>query len=113
MAWTQLVSNSIMTAVGPNASHRDARDVPAMSASHPITTELVRHKKPALRARKRHLHAANRRLHSITSSAPTSNLSDTVSPSVLAVLRLITSSNLIGSWTGRSAGFAPFRTLST
>src|SRR6266567_3645220 len=33
-----------------NASHRHARDVPAMSASHPITTELVRHNEPALRA---------------------------------------------------------------
>jgi hypothetical protein len=27
-----------------------ARDVPAMSASHPITTDLVRHNEPALRA---------------------------------------------------------------
>src|SRR5258707_15249425 len=32
------------------APHRHARDVPAMSASHPITTELVRHNEPALRA---------------------------------------------------------------
>src|SRR6266849_4908210 len=30
------------------APDRPARDVPAMSASHPITTELVRHKKPPL-----------------------------------------------------------------
>src|SRR5437667_10658090 len=35
---------------GSNASHRHARDVPAMSASHPITTDLVRHNEPALRA---------------------------------------------------------------
>ena len=30
-----------------------------------------------------------------------------VSPSAWAVLRLITSSNLVGCWTGRSAGLAP------
>src|SRR6266567_5271205 len=35
--------------------HRHARDVPAMSASHPITTELVRHNEPALRANNGHL----------------------------------------------------------
>ena len=50
--------------IGSNASHRPARDVAAMSASHPITTELVRHNEPALRANKRH-----RAIHSITSSA--------------------------------------------
>jgi hypothetical protein len=36
--------------LGSNASHRHARDVPAMSASHPITTDLVRHNEPALSA---------------------------------------------------------------
>lgn len=30
-------------------------------------------------------------------------------PSVFAVLRLITNSNLVGCMTGRSAGFAPLR----
>src|SRR5215472_17261177 len=44
--------------------------------------------------------------HSITSSASASNLSGTVSPSALEVLRLIASSNLVGSCTGRSAGFS-------
>ena len=34
-------------------------------------------------------------------------------PSVLAVLRLMTSSNFVGCSTGRSAGWAPFRILST
>jgi hypothetical protein len=41
-----------------------------------------------------------------------SSFSDTVNPSVLAVLRLITSSTLVASSTGRSAGFSPF-SLST
>src|SRR6516162_7070993 len=47
--------------------------------------------------------------HSITSSAATSDLSGTVRPSALAVLRLMTNSNLVGLITGRSAGFSPLR----
>src|SRR5262249_30578015 len=49
------------------------------------------------------------RFHSITSSAVICMISGTVRPSALAVLRLITSSNLVGCTTGRSAGFAPLR----
>jgi hypothetical protein len=36
-----------------------------------------------------------------------------VKPSALAVFRLITSSNFVGCSTGRSAGLAPFKILST
>ena len=36
-----------------------------------------------------------------------------VRPSALAVLRLMTSSNFVGCSTGRSAGLAPLRILST
>src|SRR5262245_57885674 len=50
-------------------------------------------------------------LHSITSSASVSRLSEMLTPSALAVLRLITSSNLVGCRTGRSAGLAPLRML--
>src|SRR5262249_7548044 len=49
--------------------------------------------------------------HSMTSSASASNWSGTSRPSAFAVLRLITSSNLVGCHTGRSAGLAPFRIL--
>jgi hypothetical protein len=49
----------------------------------------------------------------MTSSARRSRDGGIVSPSALAVLRLITSSNLVGCSTGRSPGFAPFRILST
>src|SRR4051812_10084867 len=49
------------------------------------------------------------RTHSITSSAIASSPAEGVSPSVLAVLRLITSANLVGCKTGRSAGFMPLR----
>src|SRR5262249_60226238 len=46
--------------------------------------------------------------HSITSSAVASSFSGMSSPSACAVLRLLTNSNLVGCWTGRSAGLSPF-----
>ena len=63
--------------------------------------------------RTRLVHRSEAGCHSITSSARTSNVGETVRPSVLAVLRFITSSNFVGCWTGRSAGFAPFKMAST
>ena len=51
--------------------------------------------------------------YSITSSARASTAAGTSRPSVLAVLRLITSSNLVGCSTGRSTGSMPLNTLST
>src|SRR5262245_26896450 len=51
--------------------------------------------------------------HSITSSARASSDAGMSKPSALAVLRLITSSNLVGACTGRSAGFSPLRMRST
>jgi len=48
-------------------------------------------------------------LYSIISSASTCIALETVRPSVLAVLRLITSSKVVGRMTGRSAGLAPLR----
>ena len=50
---------------------------------------------------------------SITSSAVASSIDGNVRPSVLAVLRLITSSNFVGCTTGSSEGFAPRRILPT
>jgi hypothetical protein len=47
--------------------------------------------------------------HSIISSARTMMDGGIVRPSALAVFRLMTSSNLVGCWTGKSAGFAPLR----
>jgi hypothetical protein len=52
-------------------------------------------------------------LHRITSSAWNSSVGGMVSPIALAVLRLMISSNFVGCSTGRSAGLAPFRILST
>src|SRR5262249_27149469 len=48
-------------------------------------------------------------LHSITSSARAISVGGTSRPSALAVLRLITSSNLVGCTIGMSAGFSPLR----
>src|SRR5262249_51220994 len=51
--------------------------------------------------------------HSITSSARSRNEFGIVRPSALAVVRLMTSSNLVGCSTGMSPGLAPRRILST
>src|SRR6476469_2200990 len=47
--------------------------------------------------------------HSITSSASASSFAGISRPSALAVLRLITSSNLVACSTGRSDGLVPLR----
>src|SRR5262249_7111607 len=47
--------------------------------------------------------------HSITSSALTISELGTIRPRAFDVLRLIASSNLVGSCTGRSAGLSPLR----
>src|ERR1700737_1510079 len=49
--------------------------------------------------------------YSITSSASNCIELDTMRPSVLAAFRLMTSSNLVGCSTGKSAGLAPLRIL--
>src|SRR5262245_40146689 len=54
-----------------------------------------------------------RRNYSITSSARAISEGGTVSPNVLAVFKLTVSSNLVGCCTGRSAGLAPLKILST
>src|SRR5215471_15329518 len=68
----------------------------------------------ACRKRPRRRRAADERdelaaFHSITSSASPSSGSGTVSPSALAVLRLMTSVYLSACWIGRSPGFVPLR----
>jgi hypothetical protein len=65
------------------------------------------------RARKRHRHLSKMSRYSITLSARASSMGGTVRPSALVVLRLMTSSNLVGCSTGKSAGLAPFNILST
>ncbi len=50
-----------------------------------------------IRANKRHMHCSKLHRYSITSSAVAMSDGGTVRPSVPAVLRLITSSNLVGA----------------
>src|SRR5262249_53874546 len=78
-------------------------------APHPRALLRARRARPRGRRRaadERHELAAS---HSITSSARASNVAGTSRPSVLAVFRLITNSNLVAACTGRSAGFSPLR----
>ena len=68
----------------------------------------------ARRERPRGCRAAEQRdelapVHSITSSAICCRCNGTLIPSVLAVLILMTSSNFVDCWIGRSAGFSPLR----
>jgi hypothetical protein len=65
------------------------------------------------RANKRLMHRSKGGCYSITSSARASTDGGIVRPSAFAVLRLITSSYLVGACTGRSAGFSPLRMRST
>ena len=57
-------------------------------------------------------HSARDEAHSITSSARARSDCGTVSPSALAVFRLMTSSDFVGPSTAKSPGLAPFRILS-
>src|SRR5262245_15392776 len=52
-------------------------------------------------------------LHSMTSSARASSVGGMSRLSAFAVLRLMTNSNLVGCWTGRSPGLSPLRMRST
>jgi hypothetical protein len=53
------------------------------------------------------------RFHRITLSALASTSGGIVTPICFAVFRLMTNSNFVGCWTGKSAGLVPFRILST
>jgi hypothetical protein len=83
---------------------------PALRVASPLVRLAMR-----LRGGVAGLSAAPRRsvAYWITSSAVANSVSGMVRPSALAVLRLMTSSNLVGACTGRSAGFSPLRMRST
>src|SRR5215472_11134988 len=76
-------------------------------APHPLGLLRARRERPRGRAADERDELAP--FHSITSSASASSVGGRSSPSALAVLRLITSSNLLDCITGRSAGFSPRR----
>ena len=64
-------------------------------------------------AKSGHYAAQQKERYSITSSARATNDGGTSRPSILAVVRLIMKSNLVGCSTGRSPGLAPCKILST
>src|SRR5215470_8627325 len=82
----------------------------------PLSPPTYRHRR-LLRTRSdwpRHRRAAEKRdelppPHSITSSARPDKGRGTVTPSALAVLRLMISSTFVACCVGRSAGFSPLR----
>src|SRR5262245_28645263 len=75
---------------------------------HPLALLRASRERPRRRRAQQHDELAAPD-HSITSSARASRLFGTVSPRVLAVLRLMNNSNLLTCCTGRLAGFSPFR----
>src|SRR6516162_5551246 len=79
----------------------------------PKPTEMQRCHESTLCATNGLMHRSKKYDYSITSSAICWSDAGTSSPSALAVLRLITSSNLVGCWIGRLAGFSPLRMRST
>src|SRR6516165_559038 len=92
----------------------------AVYASQPLSPVATQHSLPSGRypLLGPDLHRLDRtsfawRTHSITSSARANTLGGTSKPSALAVLMLSTVSYFVGAFTGRSAGFSPFRMRSS
>jgi hypothetical protein len=84
----------------------EEHDAAAAAVSHTSPTTTLPHSR-AQQPPHRALNSIVSTRYSITSSARTSSPVGNSIPSALAVLRLITSSNLVGCTTGRSAGFSP------
>src|SRR5215813_13734874 len=88
-----------------------------MHISDDRNARLLRARRERPKKRSRRRRTAEQRyelaaLHSTTSSASASTVGGISRPSAFAVFRLMTNSNLVGRWIGRSAGLAPFRILS-
>src|SRR5262249_3311756 len=77
------------------------------NAPHPLALLRARRERPRSRAAEPRDEVASP--HSITSSPKERRPAGILRPSVLAVFRFITNSNLLGCSTGKSAGFAPLR----
>src|SRR5262249_28743704 len=91
---------------GPSGTHAQEADGRQLSR-----LLRARRKRPGRRGAEQRDELAA--FHSTTSSARASTVAGISRPSALAVLRLITSSYLVGACTGRSAGFSPLRMRST
>jgi hypothetical protein len=91
--------------------------VSSLHCSENRSLSMWNHYHAANAGRRDHFHAAwvrvARMAYSMTWSARASSDGGIVRPRALAVLRLMTNSNLVGCSTGKSAGFAPRSTLAT
>src|SRR5262245_45259221 len=100
---TRITGSNVRIGFGDARNHTNA--------PHPLTLLRPRRERPRRRAAEQSDELAAS--HSITSSARASSDGGTSRPRAFAVLRLITSSYLVGACTGRSAGFSPLRMRST
>src|SRR5262245_49517628 len=107
------VERSLRPRVGLFAPLRDKVTSSAQSLVSPSGRPSQGSGLPILTAPHDELAALHLRDHSITSSARASSVGGTSRPSALAVFRLITNSNFVGIWTGKSAILAPLRMRST
>jgi hypothetical protein len=100
-----------------DATGRVAGSSVKFSSNFSHTVSNVGHELSALGcplcAKSRLTHCSKMNRYPITSSARARIVGGTVIPIALAVLRLRRSSKVVGCSTGRSAGFAPLRILST
>src|SRR5215831_1929608 len=94
-----------MSALSHRQTHVAQNDMSALTPKRTCATQILM---SAMGQQRTHA-PQQQNLYSITSSAATSNVCGTLRPSVLAVLRLMTNSNLVDCMTGRSAGFVPLR----
>ena len=86
---------------------------PDPDEADPRNLRLLRSRRERPRGSKAHEPDERAPPHSITSSAPASNIGGISIPSALAVLRLTIVLNLVACSIGMSPGFAPLRILST
>ena len=88
-----------MSALGHKQTSRPEISMSALPRKQKLAETAV------MSAVSRLMHCSKEPCYSIISSAAVNNLSGMVSPSALAVLRLMISSYFVGTCTGRSAGF--------
>ena len=101
-----------MVVFGSPAGHslpKHSASVPANVRYAPNSDRFWRPGEMSLSANSGLMHRSNLQHYSITSSAVICIINGTMRPSAFAVLRLMTSSNLVGCSTGRSAGLSPLR----
>src|SRR5262249_47064689 len=103
-----------MTEMGHGRMERELRRYRLLAPAQPSRTDQIRccGQLSALCQHAQHTREL-KSSYSITASAVASSVLGTVRLSAFAVVRLMTSSYLVGACTGRSDGFSPLRMRST